>query len=520
MAHDGGNKFTQASGSVSAETTGAKQAAAPRYASQMRRDAAQSSAETHAQIRAGTQAETGADTPNGPRDRTASHRARVAWVLAMFAVALLVGAFFALPRYGLMPFSAEHWTADWRTALLAPAAPAQRSDVVLITINEKTLAPFPYVSPLDRGLLSDIVEALDGAGARAIGFDIIFDRATEPEKDTRLEQALKSARAEIVLAQLKPGKLTPDGFAYQQSFLERVGRSVGHPHFPLESARFAIDEDTIRTLPSPIDATPSLSAALAAAALPGAASQAIADPDQGAPSKLTLGSGGAQSAGPNWLDGPGGDASARPTLTLVWSMLQGIGDGLRRWAFEPSDVIAWQRRPEDGSDLFRTLPAETLLLFSRFPDANPAKAALLGPLKGAIVLVGGDFKDRDIHATPLSIVTEAREAGLRIQAQVVAQRISGRSISQLTPPVQFIVLLLVGAAGVWMGWRTCLKRFELLIGIVGSILLIGADFLLYGLFETIVPLNMHWQLWALGMTAGHFIARYEGGGGEAAPAPS
>jgi adenylate cyclase len=76
--------------------------------------------------------------------------------------------------------------ADIRVAAMQPAMPPS-SDVVVIAIDEATLAAFSYRSPVDRGLIADLIEQLEDKGAAAIGVDIIVDQPTEAAKDERLQ---------------------------------------------------------------------------------------------------------------------------------------------------------------------------------------------------------------------------------------------------------------------------------------------------------------------------------------------
>ena len=63
--------------------------------------------------------------------------------------------------------------------LLAPVRPPHPR-IVLIGIGDGTLDAFPYRSPVDRGFLAGLVEALAGAGVAAIGLDLLLDQPTEP----------------------------------------------------------------------------------------------------------------------------------------------------------------------------------------------------------------------------------------------------------------------------------------------------------------------------------------------------
>lgn len=121
-------------------------------------------------------------------------------VLPVAAICLACGAasFFAPKLIGFFAV-AEQWLVDLRVALLSPAEP-QRQDIVLVTINEETLATLAYRSPVDRGFLADVMQWLDDAGVAAIGVDLLFDQATETAKDARLHQVLQQLRAPTVLA--------------------------------------------------------------------------------------------------------------------------------------------------------------------------------------------------------------------------------------------------------------------------------------------------------------------------------
>ena len=101
----------------------------------------------------------------------------------------------------LLPFTAvpENWLADVRQASLAPVA-GDTDEIVVVTVTEDTLASLPYRSPLDRGLLVGVLGAVANAGARAVGIDILFDQATEPDKDRVLGETLRSYPLPLVVA--------------------------------------------------------------------------------------------------------------------------------------------------------------------------------------------------------------------------------------------------------------------------------------------------------------------------------
>ena len=87
--------------------------------------------------------------------------------------------------------------------VLAPVQPPHPR-LVLIAITEATLDAFPYRSPVDRGLLAALIEALAEAGVSAIGLDLLLDRTTEPAKDAALRQAIRRRVPPVVIITAGP----------------------------------------------------------------------------------------------------------------------------------------------------------------------------------------------------------------------------------------------------------------------------------------------------------------------------
>ena len=100
-------------------------------------------------------------------------------------------------------------------------------DIVIIAVNEETLARLPYRSPVDRGLLADVIEHVAAAGPKAIGIDILIDQASEPEKDARLRAALGRASVPVIMAHAG----TSDGLTERQASVpaEILDRSEARP---------------------------------------------------------------------------------------------------------------------------------------------------------------------------------------------------------------------------------------------------------------------------------------------------
>jgi class 3 adenylate cyclase/CHASE2 domain-containing sensor protein len=91
----------------------------------------------------------------------------------------------------------EERTRDLQIATLTPAE--SQGNIILVSVREESLKAEPYLLPVDRRLLADLVTHIDAAGARAIGLDFVFDRPTDPAKDAALSYSIRTALAPIVL---------------------------------------------------------------------------------------------------------------------------------------------------------------------------------------------------------------------------------------------------------------------------------------------------------------------------------
>ena len=116
----------------------------------------------------------------------------VGGLLALFAI-------FLVPTIEPALLRAEHWAADWRTAWLSGRMPSSHPKVAIIRITEESVADFPYFLPVNRGYFADIIDAVDKAGARAIGLDFCFTRDTEKQFDDKLRETLRRLKDKLVV---------------------------------------------------------------------------------------------------------------------------------------------------------------------------------------------------------------------------------------------------------------------------------------------------------------------------------
>ena len=154
---------------------------------------------------------------------------------AVFAV--LATLLFAeiVPRYapGLLRF--EHALGDVRTAYLADQLPSQHPHVAIVSITDETLKDNKVRQPIDRGLLARLVDAIDAAGAKVIGIDVLLARTPPPDNEAMLIDALKRAKARIVLAAADARIDLPKAhFDQQEKLFAAIGRPAGYINFATE----------------------------------------------------------------------------------------------------------------------------------------------------------------------------------------------------------------------------------------------------------------------------------------------
>ena len=141
----------------------------------------------------------------------------------------------------------DHSLADLRTAVLSERLPAQHPRIAVVLIDEQTLEKEPYYVA-DRGITARLVRKLDEMGAKAIGLDFLYYRATEPAKDADLEAAIRSAKSSIILAAGNSrAEIEDHQHRYQADFIARVGRPAGYANLYKDS------DDVVRRKAPPAD---------------------------------------------------------------------------------------------------------------------------------------------------------------------------------------------------------------------------------------------------------------------------
>jgi CHASE2 domain-containing sensor protein len=217
-----------------------------------------------------------------------------------------------VPRYapGLLRF--EHAMGDMRTSYLSDRLPSQHPHVAIVGISDETLKDNKVRLPLDRLLLARLVDAIDAAGAKAIGIDVLFTRTAPTDNEEQLIQSLRRAKAKVVLgaADERLG-ITTQQAERQLKFFADAGRPGGY-------VNLAVERDWVVRF----------------------------------------------------------KAQPAPNTAFPKSFPRLLAEGAGYSPDETHRRIAWLREPLDGSDTFLTVPAETLLGPADDPGAKIARAGL------------------------------------------------------------------------------------------------------------------------------------------------
>ena len=150
-------------------------------------------------------------------------------VLGVVAIVGAAVAILAVDHFFILT-NADRVIQDWEISTVAPSEP-QDPNIVVVAIDEQTLAQLKYRSPVDREFLSNLLTKLIADKPRAIGIDLLFDQRTEPEKDAALEHVLTTSKVPLVIAYTDSAmQVTPAQSAYVDSFVPQALR--GDVHLP------------------------------------------------------------------------------------------------------------------------------------------------------------------------------------------------------------------------------------------------------------------------------------------------
>ncbi len=160
------------------------------------------------------------------------HRLALTVIVTLLTLAATEMAFRAVPGLSLM----DQRLNDFLLVNSVQVDPQSRPAVAIVTFTETTLASLPYRSPLDRGFLAGLLDGLAKVGVRSVGFDILFDQATEPEKDQRLIDAIRRFPGPVIVAwaDARAGLIEAQS-AWLEEFIARSGAIPGFANVTIET---------------------------------------------------------------------------------------------------------------------------------------------------------------------------------------------------------------------------------------------------------------------------------------------
>lgn len=384
-------------------------------------------------------------------------RRRQAWnALVALAAALLALGLALWPPFQMV----EARVFDLFSTLDPPpiVAPPGESGVVIVAIDEPSFAEAGVRWPWPRSRHGALVEALRGAGARAIGLDMVFAEPSDPAEDAALARAMGP---DVVLAADESVIDTPQGRqilrAEPLAELTAAGARSG-------LASVALDRDgTLRRLP-PWPATFAARLREAAGERNGAPEAAAAGQAEVDPSR--------RDAGPE----AGQDRTGQTT--------EGQAVGGQTTAGQPTAGQGAEAPPPRG--YIQTFgPARSYPTVSYYQALDPGAFLPEGYFRDRIVLVGlslqtavrADAAGADAFATSQTLRSGQLVPGVEMQATILDNLRRGLFLRPAGIVVQAAAIALAALAAALIAWRPVDHRAYLAGGAL-LLLIGGASFLL------------------------------------------
>jgi adenylate cyclase len=327
------------------------------------------------------------------------------WRLALGGLVLLLALAVARTSWSLpLLMEAERGLFDLRATVGAPYV-EQDPRIALIVYDDQVLIQRRVRSPLDRALLAEALRELDGMGARSIGIDILFDQATD--NDDVLRAQLRSMRTPTFVAFADPETNPNNIETMQLQFLDSYLDSVETGTTRRASIRVVTDADsTNRRWPGTLPGQPTL-------------------------------------------------------LSVAMAQTQGLGEQFARY----TGAVRW-RLPAiiddanpDGADVdVAVFEKYQISLFTADQGIAQNRDFWAEQFRGRHLLIGGDIKDQDEFATPISRLRDPETGeikkmiGLEVHAHMLAQALDEAPLA----PIPTWVLWAVALGALLAGGTTAL----------------------------------------------------------------
>jgi adenylate cyclase len=141
------------------------------------------------------------------------------WALRLLVPLALLALLHLLPVWQPL----QRLEYDLFSSLTAPVRPD--AGVVVVGIDEPSLAALKTAPPLPRRLHAQLIDALAASGAAGLGIDILFSTPQSPEDDAALARALQG-RMPVVLASAEVAVHSGQVAQYQQTVRSVFGQAL------------------------------------------------------------------------------------------------------------------------------------------------------------------------------------------------------------------------------------------------------------------------------------------------------
>lgn len=279
---------------------------------------------------------------------------------------------------------------DLLFTLRGPLPPSE--DIVIVAIDEPSMAEMGRQWPWPRSVHAQLIQKLNQAGARVIGFDILFAEPSQPEEDQAFASALQDAKNVVLVNvfSILDDPLFRQTVRVDPALLFRDAASVGNPLVKIDA------DGVVRR------------ARLQAQDIPSFALQ---------------------------------------TFRRFVGNSTGVPDVLEQPRL--SSQTLWQ----DALVNYRG-PARTFTTVSYYQALDYQQMLPSGFFTDKIVLVGWSLEGMpepqrltgDLFLTPFSWASETLTPGVEVQANIINNLLDGRFIRQLDPVSSRLLLLTVALA--------------------------------------------------------------------------
>lgn len=343
---------------------------------------------------------------------------------------------------------AEHFYADIRTSLFTDRITGNHPGVVLVSVGENVDAnrsTFGAKAQVDRARLAKLIEIIDEGAPRAIGIDVPLTAATDPVKDLTLQRALREGKARVILGvREERGENGREQRAWSDRFIAGTGRAVGHVSTVVEGSRVVRYDSGVLAL----SRTPDSFATLMARA-------------QQPEVRRNFG-------------------------RIAWLQKVDADGWLTRWINLGAQQPFQLHYGEEIVDNVKALPPRAL--------------------SNKLVIVTSGFAEVERFNTPLTALSGEAVPAAVIQAQAIAQHLDGRTVGELQPRTNRLLLFWVAAFAGIIGWY---RRPGYNIGgwVLALVALVVADLFAYAWLGLTLPAVQAIAVWVLGEAAGRSLRR-------------